>query len=281
MLPQNSFGLMNQQVTVVGLGGEGILRTYSQSAQAREVIQEALAQGITYFDSGRVYAESELYYGSLWDTIPETRAGIFQTSKSPRRDKAGALADLEESLKRLHTDYLDLWQIHDVRTEDELEEIAGPGGALEAFIEARASGRVRFIGVTGHHDPRILTKAIREWPVDAVMMPVNPVEELLGGFLTSTLPMAREKGIAIIAMKTLGASHHIIPQLTITAESLIRYALSHHCTVVIVGCSTPEEVRTLARAGAEQRTLSEQEKSELLDKLKPYAERLAFYRGAL
>jgi aryl-alcohol dehydrogenase-like predicted oxidoreductase len=281
MLPQKSFGVMNRQVTVVGLGGEGILRTYGQSDQAREVIQEALAQGITYFDSGRVYAESELYYGSLWENIPETRSAIFQTSKSASRDKAGALADLEQSLQRLHTHYLDLWQIHDVRTEDELQQIAGPGGALEAFLEARVSGKVRFIGVTGHHDPRILTKAIREWPVDAVMMPVNPVEALLGGFLTSTLPLAKEKGIAVIAMKTLGAAHYLIPQLATTAASLIRYALSHQCTVALVGCSTPEEVRTLARTGAEQQTVSEQEKSELLEKFKPYAERLAFYRGVL
>ena len=281
MLPQKSFGVMNRQVTVVGLGGEGILRTYGQSDQAREVIQEALAQGITYFDSGRVYAESELYYGSLWENIPETRSAIFQTSKSASRDKAGALADLEQSLQRLHTHYLDLWQIHDVRTEDELQQIAGPGGALEAFLEARVSGKVRFIGVTGHHDPRILTKAIREWPVDAVMMPVNPVEALLGGFLTSTLPLAKEKGIAVIAMKTLGAAHYLIPQLATTAASLIRYALSHQCTVALVGCSTPEEVRALARAGAEQQTVSEQEKSELLEKFKPYAERLAFYRGVL
>ena len=204
---------------------------------------------------------------------------MFQTSKSASRDKAGALADLEQSLQRLHTHYLDLWQIHDVRTEDELQQIAGPGGALEAFLEARVSGRVRFIGVTGHHDPCILTKAIREWPVDAVMMPVNPVEELLGGFLTSTLPLAKEKGIAIIGMKTLGASHYLIPQLGITAESLIRYALSHHITVALVGCSTPEEVRILARVGSEQKTLSEQTHSDLVEKFKPYAERLAFYRG--
>jgi predicted aldo/keto reductase-like oxidoreductase len=113
------------------------------------------------------------------------------------------------------------------------------------------------------------------------MMPVNPVEELLGGFLTSTLPMAKEKEIAIIGMKTLGASHYLIPQLGITAESLIRYALSHQITVALVGCSTPEEVRIVARVGSEQKTLSEQTNSDLVEKFKPYAERLAFYRGVL
>ena len=119
---------------------------------------------------------------------------VFQASKSAVRGKAGALAELDQTLKRLQTDYLDLWQIHDIRTPEDIEMIGGPGGALEAFVEAKASGRVRFIGVTGHRQPEILTRAVEDWPVDAVMMPVNPVEGVLGGFLTSTLPAAREKG---------------------------------------------------------------------------------------
>ena len=281
MITTSSFGITNQQVTVVGLGGEGVLRTYGREAQALEVIQEALAGGISYFDSARAYSDSEVYYGSVWGSNPEMRSMIFQTSKSASRDKKGALADLEETLERMKTDYLDLWQIHDVRTEEEILEIAGPGGALEAFVEARLSGKVRFIGVTGHHDPRILTRAVREWPVDSVMMPVNPVEKLLGGFLTLTLPVAKEKGIAIIGMKVLGGSQYLISQLGITPESLIRYALSHAITVAIVGCSTADEVRTLTREGCSTTPMAEKEQIELLEKFTPYAERLAFYRGVI
>ena len=281
MLAKSAFGITNQQVTVVGLGGEGILRTYGRKAQSLEVIQEALAGGISYFDSARVYSDSEVYYGTVWGSNPEIRSKIFQTSKSASRDKKGALADLEETLERMKTDYLDLWQIHDVRTEEEIQEIAGPGGALEAFVEARLSGRVRFIGVTGHHDPRILTRAVREWPVDSVMMPVNPVEKLLGGFLTLTLPVAKEKGIAIIGMKVLGGSHYLIAQLGITPASLIRYALSHDITVAIVGCSTAGEVRTLTQEGCNTTPMDEKGKEAILDKFTPYAEQLAFYRGVI
>ncbi|MBU0968981.1 MAG: aldo/keto reductase [Proteobacteria bacterium] len=273
-----SFGRQQRQVTVVGLGGEGVLRTYGRENEARSVIRQAVDQGISYFDSARVYSDSEVYYGSVWKEDPALRESIFQTSKSASRSRSEALADLENTLKRLQTGYLDLWQIHDVRTEDDLLAISRPGGALEAFVEAKKSGLVRNIGVTGHHDPHVLTKAVQEWPVDAVLLPVNPVEGLLGGFLTLTLPAARKKGIAVIAMKILGASHYILPKFGITPEILLRYALSFDVTVAIVGCSTPAEVQTLAAAGA-MPPLSEQERVEVTKIFAPYAEKMAFYRG--
>jgi aryl-alcohol dehydrogenase-like predicted oxidoreductase len=275
------FGQTGQEVTLVGLGGEGILRTYGRTPQAQEVIREAITQGITYFDSAHAYADSEVYYGSVWAELPDVRSGIFQASKSARRDRAGALADLEKTLGCMQTSYLDLWQIHDVRTEADLKAVSGPGGALEAFGEAKSSGKVRSIGVTGHHDASILTKAVKEWPVDAVMMPVNPVEEIRGGFLTSTLPAAKARGVAIIGMKILGASHYIHAKLGTTPELLIRYALSHEITVAIVGCSTVDEVKILAGVGRDLKPLSEQEKLHLMEKFKPHVGRLAFYRGVL
>lgn len=274
------FGSGQRQVSIVGLGGEGVLRTFGRGAEARAVIRQALSQGIAYFDSARVYSDSEVYYGSVWQDDQGQRASIFQTSKSASRDRTGALADLQSTLQRLHTTYLDLWQIHDVRTEDDLLTISGPGGALEAFVEAKKNGLVRAIGVTGHHDPAVLTRAVQEWPVDAVLLPVNPIEEVLGGFLTHTLAAAQQKGIAVIGMKILGAGHFIQPELGVTPELLIRYALSSGVTVAIVGCATVEEVRTLAAAAA-QPPLSEQERGRLLQIFRPYAARLAFYRGVI
>jgi len=181
----------------------------------------------------------------------------------------------------MRTEYLDLWQIHDVRTEEDLQSISGPSGALEAFLEAKSSGKVRFIGVTGHHDPRVLTRAVKGWPVDAVMIPVNPVEGLIGGFLTSTLPEAQAKGIAIIGMKTLGASHYVQLDRMVTPELLLRYALSQDITVAMVGCSRVSEVRTLADVGRDAEPLSAEERKHLMSVFKPYARRLAFYRGII
>ncbi|MFO8083842.1 MAG: aldo/keto reductase [Desulfobacterales bacterium] len=275
-----------KKVTSVGLGGEGVLRTHGRGEEAEKVISEAVSQKISYFDCARVYADSEKYYGTVWGQNPQLRKNIFQASKSASRDREGALKDLEETLERLQTSYLDLWQIHDVRTTDDIRIISGPGGSLEAFVEAKKSGKIKAIGVTGHHDPRILTQAVREWPVDSVMMPVNPVEGVLAktrtdAFLSSTIKAAEEKGIAVIAMKVLGASHYIYPEAKITAELLIRYALSYQVTVVIAGCSTPEHVRILADAGKNKEVLPENTRQKLEKSFEPHVDKLAYYRGVL
>lgn len=275
------FGKTNQTVTRTGLGGEGILRTHGHDAQAQAVIRAAIDQGITYFDSARVYADSERYYGGLWKKHPEIRSAIFQASKSASRDRDSAMADLNQSLQRLQTDYLDLWQIHDVRTTADIEMISGAGGALEAFVDAKAAGKVRAIGVTGHHDPHILTHALQQWPVDTVMLPVNPVEEILGGFLTETLPAARKKGLGVIGMKVLGASHFLLPRAQITANMLIRFALSCDIDVAIVGCASPAEVETLAVNGRTATPFAQAERQTVLDVFKPIAAQMAYYRGVL
>jgi aryl-alcohol dehydrogenase-like predicted oxidoreductase len=243
------FGSKSQAVTQVGLGGEGVLRTYGRIREAFAVIEEAAVQEIGYFDSAKAYAGSESYYGTFWRKHLDLRPKIFQTSKSASRDKAGAMADLKHSLATMGIDHLDLWQIHDIRTIEDIEEVEGPGGALEAFIEAKDTDLTKFIGVTGHHDPRILERAVKSWPVDTVLMPVNPVEAILGGFLDSVIARAEDRGIAIIGMKVLGASHYIRRDAGITPDLLIRFALSQRIMTAIVGCSSPKEVRALAKAG--------------------------------
>ena len=245
--------------TRVGLGGEGILRTFGKSTAAKAVIDEAVRQGITYFDSARAYAGSEGYYGAYWPFHPDARARILQTSKSASRHADGAVNDLKTTLRTMGIEKLDLWQIHDVRTEEDIRAIEGEGGALEAFVTAKEEGLIRFIGVTGHHDPDILTYAVEHWPVDTVLMPVNPVEGAIGGFLDRTLPAARKKGLGIIGMKVMGASNYIYRELGITPELLIRYALSQPISVAIVGCSTPEEVQTLADVGRVFNTMTAEE----------------------
>lgn len=276
-----NFGKSKVRVTRVGLGGEGILRTRGHEDGATAVIHAARTAGIGYYDTARVYQDSEVYLGQYWSLNPGGREEIFHTSKSAARTCEGALAELDETLARLGTDYLDLWQIHDVRDEGDLEMISGKGGALEAFVRAREEGRVRHIGVTGHHDPEILTRAIESWPVDAVLLPVNPVEEILGGFLTHTLAAAGKKGIAVIAMKVLGAGHYIARDLGITPELLVQYALSLGVTTAIVGCSSPEEVAALAEAGRNPTYLSLDQRKEIMRPFGPMARKLAFYRGRI
>ena len=217
----------------------------------------------------------------FWRSHAQLRSGIFQTSKSAARDYRGAKADLAESLEIMGLDRLDLWQIHDVRTRQDIEEIEGPGGALQAFVEAKDAGRVRFLGVTGHHAPKILEHAVKNWPVDAVLMPVNPAEAVLGGFLDRVMAAAKDRGLAVIGMKVLGASHYISPQDGVTAELLLRFALSREISTAIVGCSSPREVQTLAQVGREFQPLDAEEEKRLLELFRPHARRMAYYRGAI
>ncbi|MCM2465529.1 aldo/keto reductase [Methanoculleus oceani] len=279
-LEKRRFGKTGRQVTSVGLGGEGILRTYGRHAEANAVIMEALNQGIAYFDSAKAYAGSEDYYGEVWVSRPDLRAPVFQASKSASRAHADAEMDLQETLRRMGIETLDLWQIHDIRTFPEIREMEGPGGALAAFVEAKEMGIVRQIGVTGHHDPDVLSHAVENWPVDAVMMPVNPVEGALGGFLDATLSAARDQGVAVIGMKVLGGSNYLVPDAGVTPDLLVRYALAQDISVAIVGCSTPAEVQALAAAGRSG-SLPDDEAGALVEAFRPYARELAYYRGSL
>ena len=278
-LPVIPFSPNGPEVTRIGLGGEGVLRTFGRETEARSVIQEALDQGITYFDTAPAYSGSQAYLGSIWREQPEARKKIFHTSKSAGRTFSQAMHDLENSLKTLHADSLDLWQIHDVRSSDDVDSIQGSHGALNAFIQAREEGVVKHIGVTGHHDPKILETCVRNWPLDSVLLPANPAETVLGGFVDTVVQVAREKEMAVIGMKCLGGRNYVQPHNGVTADSLVRYALfGSRMDLIIVGCSTPAEVQSLVQA-ALHGPLPEDDRDELESMFAPQAQRLAFYRG--
>lgn len=272
---RNLTGIQNR----VGLGGEGVLRTEGRRREALAMLTAAYEAGIRYYDSAPAYAGSERYYGTFWTQHPEWKDLTFQTSKSGQRSADGASDDLERTLTRMGRDHLGLWQIHDVRDTVDIREIEGPGGALRAFYEARETGTVRGIGVTGHHNPEVLLHAVTHWDIDAVLLPVSPVEAAIGGFSDQVIPAARERDIGIIGMKTLGAGNYIHPGSGLSPEALIRFALSQDVDLVIVGCSTADDARVLARIGQEYTAMSEEEQAQLVETVRPYAHRLAYYRG--
>ena len=280
ILPETRFTSQGPMFTRIGLGGEGVLRTYGKSVRAREVIHEALNLNISYFDTAPAYSGSQSYLGSVWDENPEAIKNTFQTSKSAKRGFDGAMSDLEETLRTLHRESLDLWQIHDVRTMDDVRGIEASGGALKAFTRAREQGMARHIGVTGHHDPEVLRFCVRNWPMDSVLIPSNPAEVLLGGFLDTVVREAKSKDMAVIGMKCLGGGHYVQPESGTTAVKLLSYALHSGVDLIIVGCSSPQEVRDLTLAVMSP-PLSERERIDLEELFLPDAGRLAFYRGNL
>jgi aryl-alcohol dehydrogenase-like predicted oxidoreductase len=280
-LPSAAFGSTGRSVTRFGLGGEGVLRTHGREREAAAVIRAAIDAGVTYYDSARAYAGSEGYYGAVWRERPDARARVLITSKSASRDAAGARRDLATTLASLAVDHIDLWQLHDLRTEGDLRAITARGGALEAFLGAREEGRVRHIGVTGHHDPAILLRAVRELPVESVLLPINPMEGLLGGFLTEVVAAARERSMAVVGMKVLGQGVLLEPALGLSAAQLVRYALAQGPDTVILGCSTPAEVASnvAVAAAAAAAPMSADEQRAVCERVRPRVAELAYYRG--
>jgi aryl-alcohol dehydrogenase-like predicted oxidoreductase len=265
----------------IGLGGEGVLRTEGRTMDALAMLSAAYEAGIRYFDSAPAYAGSERYYGSFWAQHPDRKELTFQTSKSAQRSADGALEDLNRTLSRMGRDHLGLWQIHDVRDKNDIRMLEEQGGALKAFCQARETGTVRGIGVTGHHDPSVLLHAVTHWDIESVLLPVNPVEAVIGGFLDRVIPAARERGIGVIGMKTMGAGNYIHPEAGLTPENLIRFALSQDVDCVIVGCVTPDEARLFAQVGKDTSPMDDDEQSRLVETVRPWAHNLAYYRGVL
>jgi aryl-alcohol dehydrogenase-like predicted oxidoreductase len=268
-------GRTGQKVTILGLGGEGVLRTFGRDKEATDLIDRALDLGITYFESARAYAGSESYYGRA---LGERRAGIFLASKSHDRTKQGAFAHLHETLQNLRTDHLDLWQVHDVRTDDDVEEIFGPGGAIEAFAEAKQQGKTRFIGVTGHHDPAIVKRCIERFDFDTVLMPVNPAEPAYESFLAAVLPAAVEKHMGVIGMKVYFRGFAARLPGYRTMEPYLRFALSQPVSCVVIGCDTVEQLEKNAAFARGFAPMSRQEQDALVAATAPAARELMYYK---
>ena len=271
-ISQRPLGRTGHQATILGLGGEGILRTQGEEKKAQTVIEAALDAGIRYFESARAYAGSEAYLGK---GLKGHRDKIFLTSKSHGRTYKEAMAHLSITLKNLDTDYLDLWQVHDLRSLEEVEAIGGPGGALQAFREAKEKGWARFIGVTGHEDPDILSRALELYDFDTVLLPVNPAEPHYKSFLPLAAE-AREKGNGVIGMKVLGRG--FLPGLGVPVKDLITYALSQEVTLVVVGCDTPDQVKALAAAARDFAPMPPESQRRLEAAVAPYAHRLMYYK---
>ncbi len=275
-LPTRPLGRTGVELPVLGLGGEGVLRTRGRYAEAEAVIRRALDLGIRYFESARAYADSEAYLGRA---LGADRARVFLATKTHAREAGPVRAHLEQSLRNLRTDHLDLWYAHDLRTTGDLERLAAPGGGLAAMLDAREAGLVRLLGVSGHEDPEVLLRALDRFPFDCVLCPVNPAEAGPGGFLDTVVPAAAGQGLGVIAMKTLFRGLATRVPGVAGPGPFLAYALSVPgvCSAS-VGCDTPAQVAANARAVARTGSLPPAERDALEQRVFPLAPRLAFYR---
>ena len=275
VLTKRPLGKTGVEVTILGLGGEGILRTFGQEKEAVLLIQRAIDLGITYFESGRAYSGSESYYGMA---LKERRMEIFLASKSHERTGDGALKNLETTLNTMKTNYLDLWMIHDVRTPKDLDLIFGPKGAIKAFEAAKRNKLVRFIGISGHRNPTILSRALDLFPFDTVLMPVNPAEPHYWSFLHEVLPKAQAKGMGILGMKTL--SRGVCAKIfgVESVENFLRFAITQPISVAVVGCESIKQLEMNFRIALSFQPMPQKDQDILLNRVKPYARELMYYK---
>lgn len=235
-MPMRTLGKSGLRVSRFCLGG------YHMRVQGEEnaikMIHRALDLGVTFFDSAHHYnnGASDEAYGKALDN--GRRQKVLLMTKAQKRDKASATQQLEDSLRRMKTDYLDLWQCHEVSTMEEVDRILGPDGALEAFVQARKQGKVRHIGFTGHHDPQVhlrLLSSFDGW--ETVQMPINLIDPHYLSFLENVLPAVRRKGLGVLAMKS-NAMGAIGKNKIATIAECLRFTASQDVDTIVSGPET-------------------------------------------
>ena len=271
-----ALGCTGERVLPISLGGEGILRTTGRARQAVPVILEALRLGVRYCDTAPAYQQSQDYYGEAFRTAGKgSREGVLLASKCHERSRDRALRLLDDSLRRLGTDHLDTWQMHDLREMDELDVLTGKDGALEAALEAKADGRIRFVGLTGHHDPNVLLEAMNRFPFDTILVAINPADGRYRPFLPTVVAEARRRNMGVVGMKALAAGRllEVAP-----AAELLRYTATHADTVV-VGCSSVAEVRANLGVACDFEPMSKAEQRALEKRVSPRAGSYDYFKG--
>ena len=272
MIPRRQLGKTGTQVSIIGMGGFH-LGAAQDLETATKIVNMALDAGINFFDNAWEYhdGKSEEWLGQALGN--RRKEAVLMTKVCTHgRKKEVAMKMLEDSLRRLRTDHLDVWQIHEVVYENDPERIFAPGGAAEALLEAKKQGKVRLIGFTGHKDPSIHLKMLSKgFPFDTVQMPLNPLDATFRSFEQHVLPEAQRQKLAILGMKSMGGSGEMIKKGVLTPEEALRYAMSLPVTVTISGMNDLDVLKQNLAIAAGFVPMTENELSSLRSRCQPDA----------
>ena len=197
-LQKRNYGRTGVKLSIIGFGG--IVVDGAEQKHANRVVAEAFEKGVNYFDVSPTYGDAELKLGPALEPY---RKKVFLACKTGQRRREGALEELNESLKRLHTDYLDLYQLHSITdVKEDVDAVFAKGGAIEVFLEAKKQGRIRYIGFSAHSEEAALA-AMDRYDFDSVLLPINFVTFYKGDFGPRVIAAAKSKGMAILALKSM------------------------------------------------------------------------------
>ena len=275
-MPLRDLGKTGVKVSLAGLGTAQLNRRVGEK-RGTEIVRRAVELGINYIDTAHSYGRgnAETFIGKALEG--KRRDKVFLTTKTLARDKKGALEELDESLGRLKTDRVDLWQFHALRRSNDMTRILDHGGALEAGLEAKKAGKVRFLGITGHADPRVFVDAMRRRDFDTLLIPLNCIDPHHLSFEQIALPFATGKKVAVIAMKVF-CSGHLPAKSIVTAQDCLRYTYGLPISTCIVGCTSVEQVELIVHVARNLKEMDDDERAALRAKTKPHSPGLEWYK---
>jgi predicted aldo/keto reductase-like oxidoreductase len=271
-MPQRELGRTGMKLSVIGFPGLALNQKQYTQEQCNEGVKQAFAAGVNYFDTAPAYGTCEERMGIALQGLD--RKKLFVGCKTKMRDAAGAKTELERSLQRLKTDYFDLYQIHHLRRPEEVQQVLGPGGAMETIVKAREEGRVKAIGFSAHTTKAALA-ALRGFKFDSVMFPITYVEFFLRDFGREVMELANEKGASIIAMKYMCKGAWLDPKEKSrqwwyrTMEEArevnlaVRWSLSQKGVVTGIAPSFLDLFTKSVRAGYQYQPITAEETAEL------------------
>jgi aryl-alcohol dehydrogenase-like predicted oxidoreductase len=278
-MPTRALGRTGHQVAIFSLGGQALLE--QRGAGVREkavaVIHRALDLGVNYCDTAPLYGPSQDYYGEVMKT---RRKETFLATKTDDRSRDGSLRLLEDSLRRLQTDRIDLWQMHHVGSMADLDKGFGKGGAIEAIAKAREEKTVRFAGITGHFDPASLLEGIRRFDFDCILMALNAADPHHLPFQKDLLKTAAEKKMGIIGMK-VPARGRLLARSGLKMKDCVDYVWSLPVSTVIIGCDSIEQLEQNVALARDFKPLDESTRAALESRTRQAALACSWYkRGA-
>jgi len=299
-MPTRNLGKTGYKVGIFSLGGQAALEKANNFDVAVPIIEKSLDLGVNYIDTSSIYGGperwSEQYVGKV---MKHRRDQAFLATKTKERTRDGSMQMLETSLKLLQTDHIDLWQLHDIGTMTDINEIFAKGGAMEALLAARDQKIVRYLGITGHYRPDSLIEAIHRHDFDTILMAVNAADPHHFSFSEQLLPLAVEKQMGIIGMKVpargrllstwtpppIEEQKHMWEGMVLapTAGTLMMrqamfYSLSLPVSTVIIGCDSIAQLEENVQLAREFTPLSHQQMAALTEKAQPVAKQSLFFR---
>ena len=270
-VPRRPFGRHPDPVSIIGLGGYHLGKARTK-AEAVRIVHAAIDAGINFLDNAWEYHEGESEE-RMGRAIEDRRGSVFLMTKvcTHGRDGRVAMRQLDESLRRLRTDYLDLWQIHECVYYNDPDRHFARGGVVEALVQAKEQGKVRYVGFTGHKDPEIHLRMLSfDFPFDACQLPLNGFDAHFKSFQTRVLPELARRRIAPIGMKSLGGDGRVVKKKAAAIDDALRYAMSLPVCTTVSGIDSMKVLRQNLRIARGFEPMSAKER-------KAYEESLAEY----